>query len=56
MILLIARILEEDRLKALYSHAHNLGLNCLIEVHEAKELKNVSHLNADIVDTVLSVK
>ncbi|MBA4391712.1 MAG: indole-3-glycerol-phosphate synthase TrpC, partial [Syntrophus sp. (in: bacteria)] len=49
MILLIARILEEDRLKTLYDYAQHLGLNCLVEVHEAKELKNISHLNAHIV-------
>ena len=49
IILLIARILEEDRLKTLYDHAQKLGLNCLVEVHEAKELKKISHLNADIV-------
>ncbi len=49
LILLIARILEEDRLKVLYDYAHNLGLNCLVEIHEAKELKKISHLNANIV-------
>lgn len=49
IILLIARILEEDRLKALYDYAHDLGLNCLVEVHAAEELKKISHLHAPIV-------
>lgn len=49
MILLIARILDENSLKYLYDHAHSLGLNCLIEVHEAKELEKIAGLNADIV-------
>jgi indole-3-glycerol phosphate synthase len=49
MILLIARILEEDRMRRLYDYAQNLGLNCLVEVHEAKELKIISHLHARIV-------
>ncbi len=44
MILLIARILEEDHMKKLYNYAQNLGLNCLVEVHEAKELQKISHL------------
>jgi indole-3-glycerol phosphate synthase len=49
MILLIARILKEDRLRRLYDYAHNLGLMCLVEVHETNELKKVSHLNARII-------
>ena len=49
MILLIARILEEDHMKKLYNYAQNLGLNCLVEVHEAKELQNISHLHAHII-------
>lgn len=49
MILLIAKILEEDRLKALYDYTHELGLNCLVEIHAAEELKKISHLHAPIV-------
>ncbi|MBP1748594.1 MAG: Indole-3-glycerol-phosphate synthase, partial [Deltaproteobacteria bacterium] len=49
MILLVARILDENSLKHLYDHARRLGLNCLVEVHEAQELKKIAGLNADIV-------
>ena len=49
MILLIARILDENSLKYLYDHARGLGLNCLVEIHETKELKKIAGLNAGIV-------
>ena len=49
MILLIARILDEDSLRRLYDHARQLGLDCLVEIHEENELEKIAHLNAGIV-------
>jgi indole-3-glycerol phosphate synthase len=49
LILLIARILNKEQLKHLYSYARGLGLNCLVEVHAAEELEKIADLNAEIV-------
>jgi indole-3-glycerol phosphate synthase len=49
LILLIARILDKERLKDLYGYARGLGLNCLVEVHTAGELEKIADLNAEIV-------
>jgi indole-3-glycerol phosphate synthase len=49
IVLLIARILEKERLETLYSYARNLGLNCLIEIHKMEEIDKVSHLNPEII-------
>ena len=49
MILLIARILDRDSLRLLYDHARQLGLDCLVEIHEEYELEKIAGLNADIV-------
>lgn len=49
MILLIARILDEDSLRRLYDHARQLGLNCLVEIHEENELEKIAGLHAGIV-------
>jgi indole-3-glycerol phosphate synthase len=49
LILLIARILETEKLKDLYGHARQLGLNCLVEVHTTEELEKIADLNAEIV-------
>ena len=40
-ILLIAAILTKDQLKGFTSLAHSLGLEVLLEIHEAKELDDV---------------
>jgi len=49
LILLIARILDKQRLKDLFDHAHSLGLSCLVEVHEPEELDKIKDLDAQIV-------
>jgi indole-3-glycerol phosphate synthase len=49
LILLIAKILTRDRLKALYAHAGALGLSCLIEIHEMAELQTISDIVPEIV-------
>ncbi len=49
MVLLIARILDENSLMRLYDHARGLGLDCLVEVHNIEELEKIAALNADIV-------
>ena len=49
LILLIARILDREQLKDLYGYARRLGLNCLVEIHTADELKKIADLNAEIV-------
>jgi indole-3-glycerol phosphate synthase len=49
MVLLIARILGKERLEALYRHARLLGLECLVEVHKAEELPDISTVRPRIV-------
>jgi indole-3-glycerol phosphate synthase len=49
LILLIARILDKEQVKNLYGYARQLGLNCLVEIHEADELEKIADLNAEIV-------
>jgi len=48
-ILLIMRILDEVRLKRLYSLAKELGMDVLVEVHTEKELRKVLNCEVDIV-------
>jgi len=40
-ILLIARILEKEKFKKLHRFAVSLGLSCLVEVHDEKDLKKI---------------
>lgn len=40
-ILLIARILDEEKFKKLHRFAVSLGLSCLVEVHDEKDLKKI---------------
>ncbi len=49
LVLLIARILTRAQLEMLYSHARDLGLSCLVEIHEAEELDGIAGLGPDIV-------
>jgi indole-3-glycerol phosphate synthase len=49
LILLIARILDREQLKNLYSYARKLGLNCFVEVHAIDELEKIADLNAEII-------
>jgi len=49
LILLIARVLDKEQLKNLYSYARKLNLNCLVEIHTAEELEKIADLNAEII-------
>ena len=48
-ILLIMRILDEAKLKRLYSLAKDLGMDVLVEVHTEKELRKVINYGVDII-------
>ena len=48
-VLLIARILDENKLKQLYSLCKKLGMDALVEVHTEKELRRVVKLHPDII-------
>jgi anthranilate phosphoribosyltransferase len=49
MILLIANILQEEKLSELYDYARKLGLQVLVEVHSEAELKKALKLKPKIV-------
>ncbi|WP_025209225.1 indole-3-glycerol phosphate synthase TrpC [Hippea sp. KM1] len=49
LVLLIARILDDEKLEELYNYAHSLGLECLIEVHAEEELNRIRSLKPNIV-------
>jgi indole-3-glycerol phosphate synthase len=49
LILLIARILSKDEMESLYAHAHQLGLQCLIELHTEEEAENLADRDVPIV-------
>jgi indole-3-glycerol phosphate synthase len=49
IVLLIVRILGRERLNALYAHARSLGLECLVEIHERAELKEISGIAPRLV-------
>ena len=48
-ILLIMAILNDDEFKHLMSVAHGLDLDCLVEVHDEKELERALKLGAEII-------
>jgi len=48
-ILLIADLLTKDKLVELISIASDLGLDCLVEVHNEKELKKVLNLKVPLI-------
>jgi indole-3-glycerol phosphate synthase len=48
-ILLIAAVLDPERLKILTSFAHSFGLEVLLEVHDESELKNNLQAGADMI-------
>jgi len=48
-ILLIAKVLETDRLKKLFDFAKNIGLEVLFEVHDKEDLKKAIEIKADII-------
>jgi indole-3-glycerol phosphate synthase len=49
LVLLIARILTNEQLDALHSHARGLGLSCLVEVHGKDELDRLAGIDPAIV-------
>ncbi|AEA34519.1 indole-3-glycerol phosphate synthase TrpC [Hippea maritima] len=49
LVLLIVRVLDDEKLEELYSYAHKLGLDCLIEVHKEEELDRIKDLKPKIV-------
>ena len=48
-VLLIGEVLEERRLKELLKVAKDLGLSCLVEVHEVETLKKVLECGANFI-------
>jgi indole-3-glycerol phosphate synthase len=48
-MLLIAACLEKDRLFELFTLSHELGMGCLVEVHNEMELESVLSMNASII-------
>ncbi len=48
-VLLIARALEEVTLRSLFEEAGALGLDCLVEVHDANELERALGLGAEVI-------
>jgi len=48
-ILLIVAMLTDSQLKSLMKKAHQLGLDCLVEVHDAKEVKRAISVGAEII-------
>ena len=49
LILLIARILEDEQLHSLYKHARKLGLEVLVEIHDEKDLERAMALKPDLI-------
>ena len=49
IILLIVRILDQDKLVILYNHARRLGLEVLLEVHDEKDLEAAMILKPDLI-------
>ncbi|HOE18197.1 MAG TPA: indole-3-glycerol phosphate synthase TrpC [Syntrophorhabdaceae bacterium] len=49
IVLLIARILDKERLKTLYLYARELGLNCLVEIHRKEEIDRIDVLQPEII-------
>ena len=48
-LLLIAAILREDQLSRLLSLSHELGMKCLVEVHQERELEMALRIQAVII-------
>ncbi|MBR1555070.1 MAG: indole-3-glycerol phosphate synthase TrpC [Oscillospiraceae bacterium] len=48
-VLLIAAVLEFSRMKSYFDLAHELGLDCLIEVHTREEMETVQKLNPKLI-------
>ncbi|OEH85923.1 hypothetical protein BHU72_03895 [Desulfuribacillus stibiiarsenatis] len=48
-ILLIAKILEKEDIQSLYQFATDLGMDCLIEIHDGNDLDKALTLDAKII-------
>jgi indole-3-glycerol phosphate synthase len=48
-VLLVVAVLDTDDLGRLYAEAERLGLDCLVEVHDAEELEAALELDADVI-------
>ena len=48
-VLLIVRALEDRELRSLYEEARGLDLDCLVEVHDARELERALEADADVI-------
>lgn len=48
-ILLIAAVLEYSRIKSYFDLAHELGLDCLVEVHTPEEMQTVQKFNPKLI-------
>jgi len=48
-ILLIVSALDDETMKALFTHAKGLGLDVLVEVHDERELDRAQALGADLI-------
>ncbi len=48
-VLLIVRALEDERLRALYDQARDLDLDCLVEVHDERELDRALGLDVEVI-------
>ncbi|HSK49212.1 MAG TPA: indole-3-glycerol phosphate synthase TrpC [Solirubrobacterales bacterium] len=48
-VLLIARALGDEDLRALYAEARSLDLDCLVEVHDVEELERALEADAEVI-------
>ncbi|NPA55391.1 MAG: indole-3-glycerol phosphate synthase TrpC [Epsilonproteobacteria bacterium] len=48
-VLLIAKALDDDKLKELYDFARKIGLEVLFEIHDKEDLKKALRVGADII-------
>jgi len=48
-VLLIARALDDKRLRSLYAEARSLDLDCLVEVHDDEELERALEADAEVI-------
>jgi indole-3-glycerol phosphate synthase len=49
VLLIVRALVDEDVLRAMYEQARELDLDCLVEVHNEKELEQALDLDADII-------